>query len=73
MIVVDTNVIGYLFLSSERSFQAERALQNDIEWAAPLLWRSELCSVLVMYLRKNLIKLEHALHMILSSSLPQMI
>jgi predicted nucleic acid-binding protein len=60
MIVVDTNIIGYLFLSSEQSLLAERALKKDSEWAAPILWRSELRNVLALYMRKNLIKLEHA-------------
>jgi predicted nucleic acid-binding protein len=60
MIVVDTNIIGYLFLSSEQSVLAERALKKDNEWAAPILWRSELRNVLAFYMRKNLIKLEHA-------------
>ena len=31
MIVVDTNIIGYLYLSSERTEQAERALLKDAE------------------------------------------
>jgi len=62
MIVVDTNIIGYLFLSSEQSLLAERALKKDSEWAAPILWRSELRNVLVFYMRKDLIKLEHAQH-----------
>ena len=62
MIVVDTNIIGYLFLSSERSDLAERALRRDSEWAAPVLWRSELRNVLAIYMRKNLIKLENAQH-----------
>jgi predicted nucleic acid-binding protein len=60
MIIVDTNVIGYLFLSSEQSFLAERALQKDNEWAAPILWRSEFRNVLTFYMRKNIIKLEQA-------------
>jgi len=60
MIVVDTNVIGYLFLSSEQSLSAERALKKDSEWAAPIIWRSELRNVLAVYMRKNIIKLEHA-------------
>ena len=60
MIVVDTNVIGYLFLSSEQSLSAERALKKDSEWAAPIIWRSELRNVLALYMRKNIIKLEHA-------------
>jgi predicted nucleic acid-binding protein len=62
MIVVDTNIIGYLFLSSEQSLLAERALIKDSEWAAPILWRSELRSVLALYMRRNLIMLEHAQH-----------
>ena len=60
MIVVDTNVIGYLFLSSEQSLSAERALKKDSEWAAPIIWRSELRNVLALYMRQNIIKLEHA-------------
>ena len=60
MIVVDTNVIGYLFLSSELSILAEGALKKDSEWAAPIIWRSELRNVLVLYMRKNIIILEHA-------------
>jgi predicted nucleic acid-binding protein len=60
MIVVDTNVIGYLFLSSEQSLSAERALKKDSEWAAPVLWRSELRNVLTFYVRKNIITLEQA-------------
>jgi hypothetical protein len=54
MIVVDTNIIGSLFLSSAQSLLAERALIKDSEWAAPILWRSELRSVLVLYMHKIL-------------------
>ena len=60
MIVVDTNVIGYLFLSSKQSILAERALQKDNEWAAPISWRSEFRNVLTLYMRKDIIKLEQA-------------
>jgi predicted nucleic acid-binding protein len=62
VIVVDTNIIGYLFLSSERSILAERALKKDSEWAAPLIWRSELRNVLSLYMHRNLIRLDHAQH-----------
>jgi len=60
VIVIDTNVIGYLLLSSEHSVLAERALQKDSEWAAPILWRSEFRNVLTLYVRKNILKLEQA-------------
>lgn len=60
MIVVDTNIIGYLYLSSERSRQAEQALLRDSVWAAPLLWRSEFRNVLAQYIRKGLLSFEDA-------------
>lgn len=60
MIVVDTNVIGYLFLSSHRSALSEEALRKDPEWAAPVLWQSELRSVLTLYMRKGVITLDDA-------------
>ena len=60
MIVVDTNVIGYLFLSSEQSILAERTLKKDNEWGAPIIWRSEFRNVLTLYMRKNIIKLQQA-------------
>jgi predicted nucleic acid-binding protein len=58
MIVVDTNVIGYLFLTSPHSQQAEAALVKDAAWVAPLLWRSEFRNVLALYLRKRWLSLE---------------
>ena len=60
MIVVDTNIIGYLFLTSEWSSVAEEVFRRDPEWAAPLLWRSELRNVLALYLRKRLLTLDDA-------------
>ena len=60
MIVVDTNIIGYLFLSSNQSLSAEQALQKDSEWVAPLLWRSEFCNVLALYMRKDILTLRQA-------------
>lgn len=52
MIVVDTNIIAYLLLTGECSLEAEKAFRLDPVWAAPLLWRSELRSVLALYIRK---------------------
>ena len=60
MIVVDTNIIGYLYLTGDYSSQAEQALQKDPLWAAPLSWRSELRNVMAFYLRKNLLTLREA-------------
>ncbi len=60
MIVVDTNIIAYLYLESERSSQAEGLLEKDTQWSAPLLWRSEFRNVLALYIRKKIISLEEA-------------
>jgi len=60
MIVVDTHIIAYLFLTSDKSTLAEQALQKDPLWAAPLLWRSEMRNVLAYYIRKNILSLEDA-------------
>jgi len=55
MIVVDTNVIAYLYLPTDYTRLAEQLLAKEPDWAAPLLWRSELRNVLALYLRKNLL------------------
>ena len=60
MIVVDTNIIAYLFLESDRSIQVERVLERDPQWSAPILWRSEFRNVLAHYIRKNLLSLSEA-------------
>jgi predicted nucleic acid-binding protein len=60
MIVVDTNIIGYLFLTSSKSTLSEQALQIDSSWVAPLLWRSELRNVLAHYIRKSYLSLKDA-------------
>ena len=60
MIVVDTNIIVYLFLEGEWSAQVEKLLEKDMQWAAPLLWRSEFCNVLALYMQKSYLSLEQA-------------
>jgi predicted nucleic acid-binding protein len=60
MIVVDTNVIAYLYLPCKFTPLAELLLERDPAWAAPPLWRSELRNVLALYLRKKLLTLSQA-------------
>jgi len=60
MIVVDTNVLAYLYLPTDYTAKAENLLQHDPEWVAPTLWRSEFRNVLALYLRKSLLTLEQA-------------
>ena len=57
MIVVDTNVICYLYVESPHSRQAEHALVKDSDWVAPFLWRSEFRNVLDQYIRKQWLSL----------------
>jgi len=61
MIVVDTNVLAYLWLPGERTKAAERLLKKDPDWNAPLLWRSEFRNVLAGCLRRGDLSLETAL------------
>jgi predicted nucleic acid-binding protein len=60
MIVVDTNVLAYLYLPTDYTAKAEGLLQHNPAWAAPTLWRSEFRNVLALYLRKDLLTLEQA-------------
>lgn len=60
MIVVDTKIIVYLYLTGEHSIQAEQAAFKDTLWVAPLLWRSEFRNVLTLYVRKKFLRLEEA-------------
>ena len=61
MIVADTSVIAHLVLPSPHTALAERLLGADLDWIAPILWRSEMRNVLALYLRKSLVTLEEAL------------
>lgn len=60
MIVVDSNVVVYLYLPTELTSHAEKLLGVDPEWVAPRLWRSEMRNVLGLYIRKKAITLEQA-------------
>ena len=60
MIVVDTNIIAYLYLESERSSQVEQLLKDNTQWVAPILWRSEFRNVLALYLRKRHLSVDQA-------------
>lgn len=57
MIVVDTNVVSYLFIDGTFTSAAEQAYLKD-EWCAPLLWRSEFRNVLTTYHRHHKLPLE---------------
>lgn len=60
MIVVDSNVLAYLYLPGEHTVAAEAWLERDPDWAAPILWRSEFRNILTGYLRRKGISFEQA-------------
>jgi predicted nucleic acid-binding protein len=60
VIVVDSNILAYLYLPSEFSAKAERLLAREPHWVAPVLWRSELRNVLALYMGKDMLTLEQA-------------
>lgn len=60
MIVVDSNVLAYLYLPGEFTAAAEALLEREPEWAAPILWRSEFRNILAGYMRRGVIPFELA-------------
>ena len=61
MIVVDTNVLAYLYLPGDHTAAAEALLLRDSHWAAPILWRSEFRNILAGYVRRKDIGFEQAM------------
>ena len=60
MIVVDTNLLVYLYIHSDHSSLTADVFRQDPDWAAPLLWRSEFRNVLAHYMRRERIALVEA-------------
>ena len=60
MIVVDTNILLYLYLPGPQTEQCNELLKRDADWSAPAIWRSEFCNALLLYLRKKLIAADFA-------------
>ena len=60
MIVVDSNVVIYLYLPTALTVRAEKLRVTEPQWAVPGLWRSEVRSALSHYIRQRMITLEQA-------------
>jgi predicted nucleic acid-binding protein len=60
VIVVDTNVVAYLYLPGDFTARAESLLERDPEWAAPVLWRSEFRNILAGYMRRGVLTFDQA-------------
>ena len=60
MIVVDSNVLAYLYLPGEQTASAEALLLREPEWATPVLWRSEFRNILAGYMRRKTLTFDQA-------------
>jgi predicted nucleic acid-binding protein len=60
VIVVDSNILAYLYLPGEFTAAAEALLEQEPEWAAPPLWRSEFRNILAGYVRRKILSFEQA-------------
>ena len=60
MIVVDTNIIAYVWLPCRETPMAEQLLTLESDWCAPLLWRSEFRNVLVGCVRRGVMTIDSA-------------
>jgi len=60
MIVVNSNVLAYLYLPGEYTASAEALLEQEPDWAAPVLWRSEFRNILVGFMRRGSLTFEQA-------------
>lgn len=60
MIVVDANVLAYFLISGANSAEADAVYSRDPRWIAPLLWKSELRNVVLVYLRRGMLSLDEA-------------
>ena len=64
MIVVDTNIICYRWMSSPNSAAAELALAKDPHWIAPVLWRSEFRNIMALALQTGTLTIHAALEIV---------
>ncbi len=55
MIVVDANIIAYLWIPGHEAYKSRELLIKDHDWWAPLLYKSEMRSVLLLHIRKSII------------------
>ena len=63
MIVVDVNIIAYLWIPGEHTELVENLLRKDSSWHSPILWRSEFHSILSGYLRRGELDLKKAVQL----------
>jgi predicted nucleic acid-binding protein len=54
MIVADTNLIVYLYITGDQTPLAQKVLAKDPHWIVPPLWQSEFRNVLAGYIRRGM-------------------
>ena len=54
MIVADTNLIVYLFVTGDQTSLAQSVLDKDPYWIVPPLWQSEFRNVIASYMRRGM-------------------
>ncbi|HET7144285.1 MAG TPA: type II toxin-antitoxin system VapC family toxin [Anaerolineales bacterium] len=54
MIVADTNLVVYLFITGDQTPLAQKVLFKDPHWIVPPLWQSEFRNVLAGYIRRGM-------------------
>lgn len=54
MIIADTNLIVYLFITGDQTDLAQEVLDKDPHWIVPPLWQSEFRNVLAGYIRRGM-------------------
>ena len=55
MIVADTNLIVYLFITGDQTSLAQEVLSKDPDWIVAPLWQSEFRNVLAGYIRRGMV------------------
>jgi len=61
MIVVDNNVVVYLFVDGPYRDEVRALFLHDPVWLVPPLWQSEFCNVMLGYIRRDDIALDTAI------------
>lgn len=61
MIVVDTNLVVYLFVAGEKTSLSRQVYARDPDWVVPSLWKHEFLNVLATSVRQEVLTLEQAL------------
>ena len=63
MIVVDSNIIAYLYLPDRHTAAASSLFARDSNWAVPFLWRSEFRNVLAGCMRRKTVTFDQAIRL----------